>query len=255
MKVFIIASGINYSGFPDAVKAAEARSGCEVIALNDLGYQGKSYQQLEPYRTTSKVLETMWDKAGIGWWTLRIISRWATIFDYCAKHNINEPIFSADWDVLVMDDLNVTYAPFAACDVTWMGFGGSEPYGVKHYQIIKEFIEFCINEIRNGKRNMTIMAADRSYNGMDAWARFSEARKDLLFGSLNQIVNDSIFDRNIQCDLDIFEPDGASKRIYWQDGKPYFKLLINGKLIKANILHCWGEYKKRTGELIQKAGL
>lgn len=255
MKVFIIGAGIHYAGFEDSVKAAESRSGCDVVALNDLGCRGKSFHELAPYTTTSKVLESMWDKKGMGWWTLRIISRWATIYDYCCAHDMNEPIFSADWDVMIFDDLNRTHAPFASYDVTWMGLGGSEPYGVKHYQTIKKFIEFCVNEIRAGKRNFTIMAGDRSFNGMDAWARFSLAHPTLTFGDLNQVVNDSIFDRNIQTDTHLFEPDGNCKKIYWQNGQPYFKNISNGKMIKANIIHCWGEYKKRTHELLTQAGI
>lgn len=247
MKVFIVATGHSYAGFKDAVKAANLYSGCEVIALNDLGYQGLEYYPLNPYTETIRYLESFWNKADLGWWCLRVISRWAAIYDFMRLNKLDEPIFSADWDVLIFQNLNDACAPFVEFDVNDMGRTFSEPYEVKHFALIKEYIDHVAAYYKPGPDPM------KNMNGMATWARFLDDRPDVHCGNLNQVMNDSIFDRNIHCDTDIFEGDGCNKRIYWIDKKPHFKRLADGKMIRANILHCWGDYKEKTAQLLQQS--
>lgn len=247
MKVFIVASGLPYAGFKNAVRAAQLYSGCEVIALNDLGFTGTDYYPLEPYRETISRLETFWNKSGLGWWCLRVISRWAAIYDFMRVNKLDGPIFSADWDVLIFQNLNECYQPFINFDVTHMGLGWSEPYGVKHPEIIKEYLDHISNRAAH-EPTLT-----NTLNGMSAWGHFLWLRADLNCGNLNQIVNDSIFDRNIHCDTDTFEGDGSNKRIFWIDKKPYFKRIADEKMIRANIIHCWGDYKDKTDQVLEQS--
>ena len=66
------------------------------------------------------------------------------------------------------------------------------------------------------------------------------------------IVDDSCFDISLQVSQG-FEMNGRVKKIYWEKGLPYGKLLETGKLIRFNGLHFQGGVKHRMNKYIYYA--
>jgi hypothetical protein len=85
---------------------------------------------------------------------------------------------------------------------------------------------------------------------------------NLLLDEVNGEKVSGHFDTNMHMGEDqfIMEPSSVpawgpiTKKIEWVDNSPYF-IRLDGTLAKANWIHCWGSYKFRTHELLEKAGL
>ncbi len=92
---------------------------------------------------------------------------------------------------------------------------------------------------------------------MEAWSRLSR-KFNWKVGNLFETINGSVFDHNMHCGGERFVMDGPAKYIMWQDGppcyQPYF-VRLDGALVAANSIHCWGTYKTRTREVLLKCGI
>jgi hypothetical protein len=64
-----------------------------------------------------------------------------------------------------------------------------------------------------------------------------------------------VFDHNIHCGKDRFIFNGGAKLLEFHQGNPYFVLKSDESRIAAATIHCWGSYKSKPKELLEKAGI
>lgn len=255
MNVICIAAG-EYDGFPYCVKAAQVRSGCNVTVVecgtnhfsNSIKLNaGNTWRLVETARKLFSRLKPMTAE-------LNTMSqfRWVAAAHVIDKLELEGPYFIPDWDVVVFSDLNQACAELVKLPVSVSmecDTARSAAYIVNNFKTLKQYCEFMNHAIEN----VPYGQAQDSYNDMGLWVHFID-RERLPFGNVASIVNNGAFDHNIHCGKGKYVFDGETKRIIWSNKNPYFQLL-DGTLIKAHSIHCWGNYKHREHELCVKAGI
>lgn len=263
MTIIFIAWG-NYSGFQDAVVSAERLSGCRVIVASEFPVKCESFYPVQSFCGDHQSAQNL--RSINGGWTGLSLARWLVLGEIVhSLHDITWPVFCPDWDVLFCGNLEAAYAPFTGCDYAASFAHGvwSAAYAINHVAVIDGFCEFISRLGRESPDRV------RTLNDMAAWDsyQYQRAFPPLVRGDLFEIHNGSVFDHNMHCGWDrfvmapqtdkILSPEtrhltfSDPKEIRWISNRPYF-VLLDGTLIRANTIHCWGSYKKRTSELLRR---
>lgn len=241
------------------IACADAFSGCEVEYCSDAAFSGVGKATWRPF---AKIIQNaVADYPALAHiipvtghslckWSL---VRWFATLEMWKQHDSNEPMFCADWDVLIFRDLNITTKPFM--DKYWSVSkhevdAWSSPYLVLHREVVENFCKYVSACHASGR----LPIGTNGISDMAAWTAFA---RDTCYvpGDLNRIVNDSLFDGNNLLNLHgllVRESDG--KRIVWVDKKPYFVMADTERLIAANTIHCC-TWKDRIPEFVKQAGL
>lgn len=244
-----------YDGIVDAIRASEVRSGCRVWCIADHPVKCENFIN---YNDCSKGGDLLIKST-----TLEIRKRWATeallrtlaIYEFArSRKDLEWPIFFLDHDILVFSDLREVYKPFLSYDfcAPVYGAGTSAAYSVHSLECLNAGIEMFLS----------LIGSEPVLNDMVVWANMFRSGKWKV-GNLLAPTEDGVFDMNIHRDENryVMEPSTIpmwgpwTKKITWKDGHPYFTELVNNQLIQTHWIHCWGSYKLRTKELIEKAGL
>jgi hypothetical protein len=261
-----------YKGGEDTIKADEARSGCRVWCISDIPIDCENYI---PYSSCSYTGREML-KANpymLNRWEMLCLLRQFAVYDFVkSRDDLTWPIFPLDNDIMVFSDLNKVYKPFLSYDFTVPIYDNIRTTGAYSIHNI-ECLEAGINTIKElfGKEpellKQKLLWGGLLLNDMTVWSMMFQSGKwkvaNLLSEEIDGVPIDGIFDTNIHMGEDKFvmEPSSVpmwgnlTKKITWIDGNPYFTKLIDNSLVRANWIHCWGSYKFRTHELIEKAGL
>jgi len=165
------------------------------------------------------------------------------------------PIFFADWDMLICDDLRPMLKMTAAADlcVTKDANGHtSAPYAIQHLEFLRSFCDITLSMIQNS------VPALAHLSDMELWQQVAQ-----LCGwkvqSIN-VVGAEAFDHNLACWDNQFELvpsdlDRADtpyrKKIVYDHGKPHF-VYQNGTLVKATVIHFWNGFKPLIFEIASK---
>lgn len=237
-----------YDGFKDAVKCAEALAGWPVHVVSEFLIPCQNQHRIQDY-PAHHLMKSLQQRTGDNRWTY--IVRWLVLRDFINAHpDLGWPVFCADWDVLIMRDLNQSYAPFLQDDYT-VSIHDEPPF--------PQSAAYCINQL--GPLNSFCELVERLLketplpvvDDMALWARMQHENPFWKVGDLNVIRNGSVFDHNMHTGKARFHMDGPAKKIEWVGKKPAFR--TSDGLVRANTIHAWGSYKTRTGEMLRKAGL
>lgn len=234
----------NREHFPNAIKAAKERSGCNVHVISNIPSISEGSVLCSP-----SMLHCKSDKLINTWYLTHI--KWFILLWYCKKYNVEFPVYAPDWDTLVMHNVDGLLSSIKDYDIMHVfepeQHVTSAAVVIRSLDILEEYCSFVDNW---GDEPFEY----EDYSDMSAWRVLIRTRP-LKIVNLGEERDGGVFDSNIFLGKDVYEHDGVGKKVFFIDGKPHFKRLSDGKLLKAYCLHCWGVYKNRTGELMSKAGL
>lgn len=237
-----------YAGFKDVLAAAVARAGCPIVVISDSS--NPNVRGVEHIPVSEYKLDHFYEafKKHTVPWRARSLLRWFVLREFSRRDAVF-PLFCADWDVIILRNLQSSYAPFADCDFTVSRFetSSSAAYGINRMEPLDGFCEMLSEWIVNSPEKLIEM------NDMVAWSALSQINPWNI-GDLFTITNGSVFDHNMHCGRDRFQFDGEAKKIVYADYHPNF-LSLDGNLVPANTVHCWGSYKTRTREVIGHCGI
>lgn len=248
--------GQNFDGMHDAILAAEKRSGCRVWMIGDQKIPCQNFVPLPNYFTTGKLLiDSAPDEVRRHWATASLL-RWLILHDFLKAKGpeLAWPILALDYDVLVFSNLNEPYKEFLPFDfcAPIFGIGSSAAYSVHNMACLEAAVETIFRLAKTVK----------NLNDMAVWSDVLQSGKWKV-GNLLPETATGVFDPNMHMGEDRYEMEPSSapmwghrtKKITWAAGHPFFTRLSDEHLVQVHWIHCWGSYKNRTRELIQKAGI
>lgn len=262
MKLFIVAlKGLEYQSMPqcarDALACAKLFSGAEVVAITDFGEPG--WIDSEPYRERAYAFKKAFiDGCGVEVRELPAIMRWFIIEEYIRVHSITEPIMQIDWEVMVFENLESHFRKFpvmshdlgdTADRNTPEPHNRTVPYWVTNLSSIRFFTSMLEAQ---AKCRTPLFTGHKCGGDMNWWehARAEGGYTPVNLGTEN---DGALFDLNIILDQDIYESTDGAKKVYWKDGKPFFKRKSDGGMVKAIAIHCFWMWKPKTSDILKKA--
>ena len=192
--------------------------------------------------------------------------RWFCVCFFCQDHGITGPVFAPDWDTLIFQDMVVAESRLGDYDYSV----ALNAQHVSHPSVLASFYWMAIQCVKRGKGAFRYIKHEPNrqtgtptWSDMEIW-EVLRARLGLSSVPVGEVRDNTVFDDIIQVfpDETQFELDESdlhiysgrvSKRVVWEQNKPHF--ILNGNLVKANTIHCWGNYRVRTAELLERAGL
>lgn len=235
-------SGVQYS--EPVIECASKLSRCDVLVVSDYKFEGcinisateveKAVNELYP-ETVARQVDVLPDHY------LKSCFMHYLCMSIAIEHAPSLPILMFDWDMVCCGDVTGLES--------WLGeksvYYTTAPFLVRDKGLLRRFAEW------SGKR-------DRPRCAMDFWKEFIVSEYPDDHGILTA---ESIpyIDFNVHTHTEVWEenPDIVfaglpAKNIHWVDGRPYFRRKKEGWLYPAHLIHCWGAYKGRIGELTSK---
>lgn len=246
MNIFYSYNG-RYSGFKDSVLSARTMGGCPVHVMTDQ----KDYIRGAIVEDQNQ-LPVPDDVRNIFQYQINGLLRWLAISRFVKKNSILGTIVVFDWDFLLFSNLTEALEPFSAfplCNSKEVDSSWNAAWVIRDQALLHDFIPFTFESIRKRQCGDECV----QYNDMAMWNLFIYTHQ-IPHGNLSDIKNNSVFDHNLHCGHGKYECDGMAKKITWKDKRPYFTLL-DGTMIKAHTIHCWGPSKGKTSELITLSGI
>ena len=184
--------------------------------------------------------------------------RWSVIGRWCKAGGITGPVYCPDWDMLTFGKSEDVLKPFLGFKVSRSrpsGHPWSAAYLIADTSILYDYCKF----VESLPESDWLYKGDRFSQDLhtwDCWARLNGVE----CGNLADVVDGAVFDHNIHVGEPTFRmvkdkpfgQYGFTKQIVWEDRVPHF-VLADGTLVKAKCIHCWGSYKSRTKQLVDKA--
>jgi len=236
----------------DAIRCAVAFSCCRVIALSDQKCDLCEWHDIKPYRKKAQWFVEMskpWHKGPVWQLDVRCQVRWLAIKAFIEEQKIEYPVFTPDWDVLIMRDLYLSFHYFKSYDFTY----GGGTYHINNDKVFDVYEAELRRRMSNPEKrdvgNWVIC-------DMHCWPMLA-----LRGYRFDRAIGATLFDRNIHlhqgCETDpsIVHKGRHAKRVYWKNGKPFCKDATSGLELDMPWIHCWGAYKKMTAEVCRMAGL
>lgn len=236
---------------------AQRYSGADVVLLTDHDVPG--WQDVFPY--TKGVENSFRDIAfhnnGIIPREAYFLFRWFIVYEYVIRNHVASPIMSLDWDILVFEDL---WLYFSSLGIAGFDFGSvfsrdrtkdySVPTVIVNLSVLEAYATLISLVFKLWPKILMTPSGKFAGGGDMIWWN----RLATLFGydvlTISNEFNGKLFDANIVLDTDLYEHDGCiGKKVVIENGKPHF-VRKDGTLVKAVAVHCFMEWKKKTGELI-----
>ena len=169
--------------------------------------------------------------------------------------------FVLDSDVMIYTDITEHAKYYEYADFTLEALKSGHTLYLNNIRALTDFNSFVSN-VYNNKDNYYYSKLLAHYHAVKKYGinggvgdmvllqLFHKEYRGLI-GDTTQIVNNSIFDQNINISDPGFEMEKGIKKIRWKDGLPYGRLLKTGEDIKFNSLHFQSrEMKKLMGEYL-----
>lgn len=248
-------SSFHYAGTVDAIKAAEVRSGCRVWCIGDSPIPCQNFISYDRCSESGKALLGKTTEEGRKRWATPPLLRTMAVWDFIRSRNdLVWPILPLDNDILVFSNLLEVCKPLLDYDFSApkIGMGTTGAYMVRSIEVF----EACIEGIFN------MIGTEPILNDMVAWSQMYQSGKWSV-GDILIERDGGVFDTNMHAGEDryVMEPSTVplwgplAKKLTWVLAHPHFTRLSDGQLVRAHWLHCWGSYKLRTKELLEKAGI
>lgn len=236
----------------DAFTCAERFSGCKVVALTDMDVPA-GWESVVPYNKSmiefTKRLKQVSVRPPDRYFPM--CKRYFVMQDYVTTHKVSEPIFNCDWDLLILGNLPEYFhkvgglqTDLCSAVVRCNGYY-QEPMLINRLDALQAFVDQLWHLLKvtpNGE----IWFCD-----MTLWTVLRNAKAFTDSFTCSQLGFDCYFDYNMSLDNDIFEHENGSKKMYWMDGKPHFKVLTDGSLVRAIALHTFIGWRNRTQEIMK----
>ena len=244
-----------YDGLLDAMKAAKARSGCRVWCIADHPVKCENFIRYDScYNLGNSVMQRTDPGVRKQWATPALLRTFAGFEFAKSRNDLEWPVFPLDHDILVFSDLREVYKPLLKFDfcAPVYGAGTTGAYSIHSLDVW----EACVN------RTLELVGNKAILNDMVSWAEMYQSGKWKIGNLLKEPV-EGAFDMNMHLSENRYVMEASTvpmwgkltKKITWVGGHPYFHQVLDNELIRAHWIHCWGSYKFRTKELIEKAGL
>lgn len=177
--------------------------------------------------------------------------RWFILKDFMVRNNIQKCVY-LDSDVMVYTNLTEEQKKFSHFDFAISSKVGNPNCSfINNIEVLENYCNFLIKLYTNSElfKLLELQLEKKSLKGLKEgisdMTGFEEyfKTKSSNFGTLQHVINDSTYDRNIRRSHG-FEMDDEIKKIYWVNNQPFCKQLDSGKLIKFNSLHFQGSAKQ-----------
>lgn len=177
--------------------------------------------------------------------------RWFILKDFMVKNNIQKCVY-LDSDVMVYTNLTEEQKKFSHFDFTISSKVGNPNCSfINNIEALENYCNFLIKLYTDSElfKLLKLQLEEKSLKGLKEgisdMTGFEEYFKTKLnnLGTLQHVIDDSTYDRNIRRSHG-FEMDDNLKKIYWINNQPFCKQLDSDKLIKFNTLHFQGSAKQ-----------
>lgn len=245
----------DYSGLEPSLNCAIANAGCPVHLVAEAPHGNCHFHPISEFPFPQRVLERLMDALSPSGRRLHAcsIARWFVVRQMITTKLINLPIYVFDWDVLIFGDLSKAHIPFAQYDfaVSMESKKPLSPITAPSYvNRVEPLNSFCslVESLLNC--NAPRLKSDR-VNDMVFWAEMA-LTFGWHYGDTSDVYNNSTFDHHLMAQTDRYLLGDIGKRIEWVGGTPHF-VHKDGRLIKANTLHCWGPFKNTESWLVKRS--
>jgi hypothetical protein len=189
--------------------------------------------------------------------------RWFSIYDYMVRENINE-LWYFDSDTIIcrnLSEIEENYNDYSYYVSNGISGCGTLIRDKDILYVLCHLIFKYKSDLEFTKEQVTIAnnkhAIGKHYNFCDMTV-IRELSKGTKLGELTKVINDSIFDWNINSEVPDqvagrtgqYLMDGKKKAITWENRIPYFYSKYLKKLIRANVLNLSWSVKDFYDEII-----
>lgn len=248
-----------FGGFGNVLKAAKTFSGCDIICASDclpkdisttIGVRWIPLSELE-HDYPIEPPEAMNSICGVNYAS---IYRWLAIRAVMVTRDIQCPVFTPDWDCMIFSDIESACAPFSTCDFGTSFFENNRivsPGLVNNPAAISDFVKLVHTKTSWGENDNDMCLWQSVRDSNPGKYRIENMAAPIENGEFGKCVFDCGMHQIVEsCPVKVTK-DG-SKIIEWNNQKPYFRM-NDDSLIRAHLIHCWGSYKSKTGELLKQA--
>lgn len=247
----------------DALYCAQKFSGMEVIGISDYikEVEGGSddFSCASEYSTRAyNFRRNFIDACGQDDRMISALGRWFVIEEYCRIHGISEPIIQIDWEVMVFGNLEEHFNKLsvksgdigdAVDNKVPAPHNRTAPYWIGNHSAIRFFTRMLEAQVQC----RTPLFVQHKCGGDMNWWEHARQEGGYTPVDVSQEVDNSIFDPNMMIGHETYEWENGGKKLFWKEGKPYFKRLSDGGLVKAVALHCFWTWKDKTSDILNKA--
>ena len=184
---------------------------------------------------------------------LLCMQRWLVMQEFVNAHKF-ERVFIMDSDVLLYSDITDEGRKYSKFDLTLChGMSAGEAYFNR--AMLNEFADFLFNLYKEkNSYSWDLLNAEFEINkkhsgsgGISDMMIFDYFRKRYpgRVGESMEIHEGATFDHHINTGAPGFEMEDGIKKIYWNDNRPYGKLLRTGEMVRFLSLHFQGGAKGR----------
>lgn len=244
-----------YGGTLPAVRCAIEHAGCPVYvaALSPIG--AGEFHSMVPYTFSEHIRQRLLEHCDgqCGNLHAHSIARWFVVREMIAKKHVALPVYVFDWDVLIFTNLLKSWIPFGADDyAVSIEVVNGKPYSTAPSYInrLEPLNAFCATVEWLLRTNAPVLD-NSALDDMMVWS-YTGKLFEWRVGNTAQIHNASVFDHHLMTQNGMFRLGDLGKRIEWVGGNPHF-VHKDGRLIRANTLHCWGPFKNAENWLIQRS--
>lgn len=239
-----------------ALQCARLFSGCRCVGLTDMPL-ADGWESVTPYSNLAFRCERTHGLKRDDLWSRNSTYRWFAISEYIRAHDITEPIFSCDWDLMIFENLweffekkgHETHDYGICIDKVQNHGAQSAPYMVRNLDAIRYFCDLMLMQFMYWPPLMNNHCwADQVW-----WAKIPPITSYTYF-DMNFERDDKIFDMNIALKEDAYEHSvEGSKEIVWQDSRPHFIRTKDKSLVRCVGLHCFMAVKETMPAMLEMA--
>jgi hypothetical protein len=261
MKLFIVAlKGLEHPVMPqcarDALACATLFSDMDVVGLSDFVEEGwldaKRYAD-RAYKFRRDFIEV----CGMEARELPAIMRWFIIEEYAKEHSITAPIIQIDWEVMVFQSLEKHFNRLSvsagdigdAVNKELADHNRTNPYWVGNLSTIRFFTLMLEAQVEC----KTPLFVSHKCGGDMNWWEHARSQGGYTSVDISRETGDAIFDLNILLEKGVYFDHEGAKKVFWKNGKPYFKRRTDEGFVRAVALHCFWTWRDKTTDILQKA--
>mgnify|MGYP003631664149 FL=1 len=240
-------------------QAVATNPNSDVYLLGDV--ENSKYSEIVNFVPYENFFEDVWDfkkmythmSTNDPAYEMICIVRWFIINRFCKKQNIDK-FFCCDSDVLLYCDITEEQKKFADYRLTLTHNISAGITFVNDLAVLDEFHQLCkdiyskkdmynFNRCKLHYKNLQNSHRAGGVCDMTIWWIYRNIGNPGDYGETSAIINDSVFDHNINGD-DGYETENSLKKVYWEDNIPHCKKTWLNKKIKFNCLHFQGQPAK-----------
>jgi hypothetical protein len=265
MKLFIVAlEGLEHQFMPqcarDAKACAELFSGAEVVAISEFPEPGwlDAAQFGERAFAFRKKFAEAWGSE-----TSRLpnLMRCFIMDEYIKANSITEPVMQIDWEMMVFENLETHFRKLGAtsdnigdcAEKSISNHSRTAALWIGDLSAISFFVDLLEAHVKCRTPIWNFRKSEGNFKGDMSWWERVRTEGGYTAVDISTEIEDSIFDHNLILETDIYHAEEGYKKLFWKDGKPYFKRRADAGMVKAVAVHCFCMWRTKTSEIMAKA--